>query len=83
MQLISRINWETRRRENDRLKLLSLRENQVREKLVQGASNKVIANDLFISEPTVKSHLRSIMGKLQVRNRIQIATLITGESSGQ
>ena len=39
----------------------------------QGISNKQIAHELSISEATVKSHLRTVMRKLQVTNRTQVA----------
>ncbi len=42
--------------------------------VAQGASNKKIADSLFISENTVKTHLRNIMDKLHLANRSQAAT---------
>ncbi len=41
--------------------------------LVKGESNKKIADALHISENTVKIHLRNIMEKLHLQNRLQIA----------
>jgi len=52
---------------------LSPREGEVLELVAQGATNKEIANSLFISENTVKTHLRSIMEKLHLANRSQAA----------
>lgn len=52
-----------------RLETLSKREWQVTEKILQGLPNKSIANQLFISERTVKFHCANIYQKLQVRNR--------------
>ncbi|MGH2602555.1 MAG: response regulator transcription factor, partial [Dehalococcoidia bacterium] len=45
------------------------RERQVLQELVRGASNRQIADTLFISERTVKAHLASIFDKLDVRDR--------------
>lgn len=45
------------------------REQQVLQELVRGASNRQIADTLFISERTVKAHLASIFDKLDVRDR--------------
>ena len=48
---------------------LSKREIEVLELLAEGFSNFEIAQRLFISLPTVKSHTRNIYGKLDVHNR--------------
>ena len=54
---------------------LSPREREVLQLISDGASNKEIAAQLFISETTVKAHLRSILEKLHVKNRAQAAAL--------
>ena len=51
--------WELTPREQDVLNLL-----------IKGFTNKEIANDLFISEKTVKSHLNKIFKKLNVSQRL-------------
>jgi two-component system NarL family response regulator len=58
---------------------LSLREKQVMQLVVQGASNKEIAAKLFISETTVKAHLRTILEKLQVKNRAEAVAKATAK----
>lgn len=50
---------------------LSARELEVLELCAAGATNREIAETLFISENTVKHHLKSILAKLQVQNRAQ------------
>lgn len=52
---------------------LSQRETEVLQRVAQGASNRDISAALFISENTVKTHLRSIMDKLHLANRSQAA----------
>ena len=52
---------------------LSPREDEVLRLVAQGATNKEIADSLFISENTVKTHLRNIMDKLHLANRSQAA----------
>jgi ATP/maltotriose-dependent transcriptional regulator MalT len=52
---------------------LSPREGEVFEQLCQGLSNKAIARALFISESTVKVHVRNILEKLGVSTRTQAA----------
>ncbi|MBL0385883.1 response regulator transcription factor [Tumebacillus sp. ITR2] len=50
---------------------LSPRELEVLTALVQGLSNKLIAEQLFISETTVKLHISNIYRKLGVKSRSQ------------
>jgi DNA-binding NarL/FixJ family response regulator len=52
---------------------LSPREGEVLQLVAQGATNKQIADSLFISENTVKTHLRNIMEELHLANRSQAA----------
>jgi len=52
---------------------LTPREIDVLEQVVTGATNKEIARILGITENTVKIHLRNILDKLHVQNRIQAA----------
>ncbi|RYE56483.1 MAG: response regulator transcription factor [Sphingobacteriales bacterium] len=51
---------------------LSERETEILEQLSSGASNKVIAENLFISPFTVKRHIENIYQKLQAHNRIEL-----------
>ena len=52
---------------------LSRRETQVAELAAEGRSTIEIANLLFVSRDTVKTHLRNVFRKCEVRNRIQLA----------
>ena len=47
------------------------REREVLRRLALGLSNRDIADALCISEETVKTHVGSVLGKLQVENRAQ------------
>ncbi len=53
---------------------LTGRERKIIEMIVegQGASNKVLAGKLFISEHTLRNHLTSIYNKLDVANRLEL-----------
>jgi DNA-binding NarL/FixJ family response regulator len=48
---------------------LSMREVEVLRNVAAGCSNKVIADKLFISEDTVKGHMKNILAKLQASDR--------------
>ncbi|WP_067623679.1 response regulator [Alicyclobacillus acidiphilus] len=52
---------------------LTAREREILQFVKQGATNKEIAEALFISENTVKNHLKNIMAKLHIKNRVQLA----------
>jgi len=52
---------------------LNDRERQILEKLASGMSNREIADDIHLSEKTVKHYMTNIMHKLRVSNRVQAA----------
>jgi DNA-binding NarL/FixJ family response regulator len=54
--------------------LLTFREKEILLKMLTGAGNKKIADDLCISPHTVKTHIYNIYKKLNINNRLQ-ATL--------
>ena len=58
--------------EKDR-KELSQREKEVVGLVASGCRNKEIANKLFISEQTVKTHLSNIFQKLEINDRLELA----------
>ncbi len=60
---------------------LSKQETMVRNLILQGKSNKEIANELFISLSTVKSHITSIYGKMNISNRRELLENSTGAST--
>jgi DNA-binding NarL/FixJ family response regulator len=53
--------------------VLSEREFDVARAVARGLSNREVADALFISLSTVKTHLASIQAKLALRNRVEIA----------
>ncbi|WP_037270263.1 response regulator transcription factor [Kibdelosporangium aridum] len=79
-RLIDRVaeTGEDRRRvqARDRLDLLSDREREVAVAVGQGKSNAEIAATLYLSVPTVKTHVSSVLTKMDLNNRVQIALLV-------
>ncbi|AJR09620.1 DNA-binding response regulator [Photobacterium gaetbulicola] len=64
------------------LDTLTDREMQILKEVAKGYRNKQIADNLFISEATVKVHMKSLLKKLQVKSRTA-ATVLYLESQGQ
>lgn len=64
-----RVDWAT---------LLSEREVQVARLVAGGASNREVAEQLSITERTVKAHLSAIFEKLGLRDRLQLSLRING-----
>ena len=52
---------------------ISRRELEIIRLIADGLSNKEIASQLFLSEGTVRNYLSSILDKLQLRDRTQVA----------
>lgn len=61
--------------------ILTERELEVLHLVSEGLKNREIADQLFISENTVRTHLRNILDKLHVQNRVQAAALLRQHSS--
>jgi DNA-binding NarL/FixJ family response regulator len=57
------------------LSQLTEREREVMALVVQGMSNAEISRKLFLSQPTVKTHVGRVLAKLAVRDRVQLVVL--------
>lgn len=65
----------TRHQTKDPLSTLTRRECEILHEMAAGLKNKAISQLLFISEETVKVHIRNVLKKLRVRSRLE-ASLI-------
>ena len=61
---------------------LSARELEVARLVADGLSNPAIASALFISVPTVKTHVSHILAKLGLESRVQLASWVAGHDLG-
>jgi DNA-binding NarL/FixJ family response regulator len=60
---------------------LSEREKQIAQLVANGMRNRDIAEELKISENTVKRHLQSIFDKTGARDRLELAVMAIGETT--
>jgi DNA-binding CsgD family transcriptional regulator len=75
--LFEAIGWpeSPSRRVKERFQLTD-REQTIVERMATGGTNKEIAAELRIREPTVKAHIRNIMGKTRCRTRTAVVALL-------
>jgi two-component system response regulator DevR len=73
-QLISRMHEMESKAEQNAFRDLSLREKEVLTLVAEGDSNKEIGEKLNLTEITVRNYVSNILSKLQLRNRIELAT---------
>jgi non-specific serine/threonine protein kinase len=62
---------------------LTRREREVAVLVARELSNREIADELFVSEHTVATHVHRILGKLGLRSRTQIAAWMIGQQAPQ
>ena len=61
---------------------LTVREKEVLQLILSGKSNREIAGTLYISENTVKTHIRNIFSKYDVSSRVElVSTLLKNQTS--
>lgn len=66
---------EQKYEDEDLFSSLTVRETQILDEVSLGLSNRQIADRLFISESTVKVHIKSLLKKLKVKSRIAATVL--------
>lgn len=67
---------EDKQVKNPLLETLTVRESEVAELVAQGLSNAEIAQSLFITPTTVKTHIKNVLEKIQGTNRVHIVIAI-------
>jgi DNA-binding NarL/FixJ family response regulator len=74
---------DTMGRRDGSLQTLTTREVQILDLICKGTQNKIIADQLSLSENTVKVHVRNIYKKMNVRNRTEAASRFFNSDLGQ
>ena len=68
--------------ENQKIGGLSIRQQEILEMVVEGLSNAQIAGRLYLSESTIKQHLRAVYKVLGVHNRTEAAKTMRKHAGG-
>jgi len=74
-RLIAEFASRPDRLENPRFGQLTDREREVLIEVAHGKSNEEVAETLFISENTVKTHVKRVLAKLEARDRVQAVVM--------
>jgi two-component system, NarL family, nitrate/nitrite response regulator NarL len=75
--LASKLLYQFRERDVQNIPSISSltpREKEILQLVSKGLTNKQIADHLFISENTLKNHIKNLLQKLQLENRVQLAS---------
>jgi DNA-binding NarL/FixJ family response regulator len=75
-------NENPKKNENPKIEELSARGREILEMVVEGLSNAEIAGRLYLSESTIKQHLRAVYKVLGVRNRTEAAKTMRDHAGG-
>ena len=76
------LGYHLSQNENPKIGDLSLRQREILEMVVEGLSNAQIAGRLYLTESTIKQHLRAAYKVLGVRNRTQAAKVMRHHARG-
>ena len=69
--------------QDDELALLSEQERKILDLIAEGKTNKEIAEEVFLSDKTVKNYVSSILSKLNLRRRSEAAAFIARKRSSR
>jgi DNA-binding NarL/FixJ family response regulator len=76
------LGYHLSQNENPKIGDISARKREIMELVVEGLSNAQIAGRLYLSESTIKQHLRAVYKELGVHNRTEAAKMMREHSRG-
>jgi len=82
-KVLERVRSLGGRRPDDSLASLSDQEQKILLLIAEGKTNKEIAEEIFLSDKTVKNYVSSILSKLNLRRRAEAAAFITRKRLGR
>jgi DNA-binding NarL/FixJ family response regulator len=80
-KVLERVRKANERKENDPLDALTDQEHKILLLIAEGKTNKEIAQDVFLSDKTVKNYVSNILNKLNLRRRSEAAAFIARRES--
>ena len=75
-KVLERVRKANERKENDPLDALTEQEHKILLLIAEGKTNKEIAQEVFLSDKTVKNYVSNILNKLNLRRRSEAAAFI-------
>ncbi len=81
--LVLHLQTRERRERRHAIADLTRREDQILRLIAQGARDREVAHQLFISESTVKKHVQNVLRKLQARNRAEAVSYLHSREAGR
>ena len=61
--------------------VLTERENEIVDLLLNGRTYKMIAEELYLSENTVKTHIKNIYSKLNIKSKSELIKMISEKTN--
>jgi DNA-binding NarL/FixJ family response regulator len=75
-KVLERVRRANERKDNDPLDALTEQEHKILVHIAEGKTNKEIAQEVFLSDKTVKNYVSNILNKLNLRRRSEAAAFI-------
>ena len=75
-KVLERVRSAGQRKENDPLSALTEQEHKILVLIAEGKTNKEIADEIYLSDKTVKNYVSNILTKLNLRRRSEAAAFI-------